>query len=136
VVGVSSPRVARVAASGSLSSSAFASVDAARLRRNADIAAVRSEGRRLQHELFSLRARPNGAKVIRLAISAPRILGRSVARNRARRRLREAFRIEIVPLEMTGHDLLIVARTSVATADHAALRTAAREALRRLDGQG
>jgi len=132
---VSSPRVARVAASDSLSSSAFACVDAARLRRNADIAAVRSEGRRLQHELFSLRARPNGANVIRLAVTAPRTLGRSVARNRARRRLREAFRVEIVPLDIAGHDLLIVARSPASTAGHAALRAAAREALLRLDAR-
>jgi ribonuclease P protein component len=132
---VSSPRVARVAASDSLSSSAFACVDAARLRRNADIAAVRSEGTRWQHELFSLRARPNGVDEIRLAVSAPRTFGRAVARNRARRRLREAFRREIAPLAIAGHDLLIVARGSVATADHATLRAAARAALLRLDAR-
>jgi ribonuclease P protein component len=132
---VSSPRVARVAASDSLSSSAFACVDAARLRRNADIAAVRSEGTRWQHELFTMRARPNGVSAIRLAVSAPRTFGRSVARNRARRRLRDAFRTEIAPLGIAGHDLLIMARAPVATADHATLRAAAREALARLDAR-
>ena len=133
---MSSPRVVRVAASDSLSSSAFACVDAARLRRNADIAAVRSEGTRWQHELFSLRARPNGVNAIRLAVSAPRTLGRSVARNRARRRLREAFRTEIAPLGVAGHDLLIVARGPVGAADYSTLRAAVREALRRLDAPG
>jgi ribonuclease P protein component len=110
-------------------------VDAARLRRNADIAAVRSEGTRWQHEFFSLRARPNEVSAMRLAVSAPRTLGRSVARNRARRRLREAFRTEIAPLRLASHDLLIMARGPVATADYATLRAAAREALRRLDAR-
>ena len=72
---------------------------------------------------------------IRLAVTAPRTLGRSVARNRARRRLREAFRVEIVPLDIAGHDLLIVARSPASTAGHAALRAAAREALLRLDAR-
>jgi ribonuclease P protein component len=72
---------------------------------------------------------------MRLAVSAPRTLGRSVARNRARRRLREAFRTEIAPLRLAGQDLLIMARGPVATADYATLRAAAREALRRLDAR-
>jgi ribonuclease P protein component len=110
-------------------------VDAARLRRSADIAAVRSEGRRSQHAFFSLRARPNGSSAIRLAISAPRALGRSVARNRARRRLREAFRVEIAPLSIAGHDLVLIVRPELVTADHAALRAAAREALLSLQGR-
>ena len=71
---------------------------------------------------------------MRLAVSAPRTLGRSVARNRARRRLREAFRLEIAPIASGGHDLLVVAKTGVVTADHAVLRAAVREALLNLEG--
>jgi ribonuclease P protein component len=127
---VCSPRAARVAASDSPSSSAFACVDAARLRRNADIAALRSEGWKLQHALFSLRVRPNGLVSVRLAVSAPRTLGRAVSRNRARRRLREALRAETALAQgSSGFDLLAVARSPLATASPAALRGAVREAL-------
>src|SRR6266576_843399 len=93
---VCSPRAARVAASASPSSSAASFVDAARLRRNADIAAVWSQGMKIQHSMFALRARPNGLDEIRVAVAAPRSLGRAVARNRSRRRLREAVRTTIV----------------------------------------
>jgi len=127
---VCSPRAARVAASDSPSSSAAAFVDAARLRRNAEIAAVWSEGMKLQHPLFAVRARPNGLSAMRLAVSAPRGVGRGVARNRARRRVREAFRTVIRELdERAGCDLIVVARPAVASAPYADLRQAAAAAL-------
>lgn len=125
-----SPRVARVAASASPSSSAASIVDAARLRRDADIAAVWSEGVKIQHAMFALRARPNGLGVVRLAVAAPRSLGRAVARNRSRRRLREAFRAAVLQLEQSpGYDMVIVARAAVAAAPFADLRLAAGSAL-------
>jgi ribonuclease P protein component len=108
-------------------------VDAARLRRSDDIAAVRSEGIKMQHRFFALRARPNDAAVMRLAVSAPRSLGRAVKRNRARRRVREAFRVEIARLApANAHDVVIVARPGAETAPAQALREAAQTALHAL----
>ncbi|OLC11084.1 MAG: hypothetical protein AUH39_00425 [Chloroflexi bacterium 13_1_40CM_67_9] len=81
-------------------------MDAARLRRDADIAAVWSEG------------------------IAPRSLGRAVARNRSRRRLREAFRGAIRDLARgPGCDLVIVARPQIASAAFGEIREAASGAL-------
>jgi ribonuclease P protein component len=80
--------------------------------------------------MFALRARPNGLAVIRLAVAAPRSLGRAVARNRSRRRLREAFRIAIRDLAQSpGCDVVIVARPQTASAAFADLRKAAATAL-------
>jgi ribonuclease P protein component len=111
-------------------------VDAARLRRDADIAAVWSEGMKIQHGLFALRARPNGLGVIRVAVAAPRSLGRAVARNRSRRRLREAFRAAIGDLKRgPGCDVVIVARPQIASTAFADLRTAASGALESLAGR-
>jgi ribonuclease P protein component len=111
-------------------------VDAARLRRDADIAAVWTEGMRIQHSLFALRARPNGLDEIRVAVAAPRSLGRAVARNRSRRRLREAFRAAIHDLATSpGCDIVIVARPATASAIFGDLRTAAAAALGSLAGR-
>ena len=85
---------------------------------------------RIQHSMFALRARPNGLDVIRVAVAAPRSLGRAVARNRSRRRLREAFRAAIGELAKgPGCDLVIVARPQTASAAFADLRDAAAVAL-------
>ena len=125
-----SPRAVRVAASALPSSSAPAFVRAARLRRTADIAAVRSEGTELRHRLFGLRARPNGMDSIRLAVSTPRSLGRAVVRNRARRRMREALRLAIAEtVDCPGQDLVLVLRAPVASASHDSVREAAAAAV-------
>ncbi|TME63860.1 MAG: membrane protein insertion efficiency factor YidD [Chloroflexi bacterium] len=90
-------------------------MDAARLRRSAEIAAVRSDGMRLGQSLFAMRARRNGMSAMRLAVTAPTSLGRAVTRNRARRRVREALRVEIGRLTgAAGHDLVVVARAPAA----------------------
>jgi ribonuclease P protein component len=111
-------------------------VDAARLRRDADIAAVWSEGMKVQHSMFAVRARVNGLGVIRIAVAAPRSLGRAVARNRSRRRIREAFRAAIRDLpNRPGCDVVIVARPPTASAAFADLRAAAAAALASLAGR-
>ena len=88
---------------------------------------------KIQHAMFALRARPNGLAVIRVAVAAPRSLGRAVARNRSRRRLREAFRVAIRELaRRPGCDIVIVARSQTATAAVGDLRKAAATALESL----
>jgi ribonuclease P protein component len=105
-------------------------MNAARLRRRDDITAVRNEGRSVRHTLFAMRARPNTMAVLRLAVSAPRTLGRAVKRNRVRRRVREAFRLAATELASTqGHDVLVVARAAAEGVSASALREAARAAL-------
>ncbi len=66
------------------------------LRRQADFAAVRNEGRR-QHGaafIFSFRRRPADPRfdLPRFAVVASRRVGNAVVRNRLKRRMREVFR--------------------------------------------
>ena len=104
---------------------------AARLRRSGDIYAVRAEGRSLRRASFLARVRRTDRSEARLAVTAPRTLGRAVARNRARRRVREAFRRAIESESgMRGLDLLVTARTEAATADWSALVADASAVLR------
>jgi ribonuclease P protein component len=63
-----------------------------RLRRTTDIAAVRAEGRTLRKGAFNARVRRTSGTEVRIAVTASRGIGSAVARNRARRRVREAFR--------------------------------------------
>jgi ribonuclease P protein component len=62
------------------------------LRRSGDIALVRAEGRSLRKAAFDARIRRTTQPGIRLAVIASRAVGTAVARNRAKRRVREAFR--------------------------------------------
>ena len=68
--------------------------------------------------------------VMRIAVSAPRTVGIATIRNRARRRVREAFRQACAPLESTdAQDVVVTVRHEALAADFAALRAAAASAL-------
>jgi ribonuclease P protein component len=104
---------------------------AARLRRSSDIAAVRAEGRSQRRASFSARVRANDLSEVRLAVTAPRTVGRSVERNRARRRVREAFRRAIAPLEVApGVDVLVTVRSEAIGAEFRGLEADAQSVLR------
>jgi len=102
-------------------------MDAARLRRGEDIARCRADGVARNDRLFSLRARPSGNDTVRVAVSASRAVGPAVRRNRARRRLREAIRLELAgrPIRPgAGVDLVFAARAAATLAPAAAVRAA------------
>jgi ribonuclease P protein component len=58
-----------------------------------------------------------------------RRIGKAVVRNRVRRRVREAVRLQVPNL--AGFDLLVIARPAVATASWSELRGAVDDLLRR-----
>lgn len=105
-------------------------MNAARLRRSTDIAAVRKTGRGVRDAAFIARLRPNDLSITRIAVSAPRTVGISTIRNRARRRVREAFRLACAAVDPTAaQDIVVTVRREAITADFAALRAAATIAL-------
>lgn len=61
---------------------------------------------------FVLYARRNGQKTNRLGLTASKKLGGAVKRNRARRRLKEIYRLNAESLR-TGYDIVLVARAGV-----------------------
>ena len=104
-------------------------MNAARLRRSADIAAVKKVGRGVRDAAFVARLRPNELRVTRLAVTAPRTVGISTIRNRARRRVREAFRQACAAADTAPQDIFVIVRREAISADFSALRAAAHAAL-------
>jgi ribonuclease P protein component len=105
-------------------------MNAARLRRSTDIAGVKKAGRGVRDAAFIARLRPNDLSVMRLAVSAPRTVGISTIRNRARRRVREAFRQACAAADTTpAQDIVVSVRREAISADFSALRAAAQAAL-------
>ena len=110
--------------------SVLAGMHAARLRRSTDIAAVRKTGRGVRDAAFIARIRPNDLSEMRLAVSAPRTVGISTIRNRARRRVREAFRQACTAANsVPAQDIVVTVRREAISADFSALRAAAQAAL-------
>ncbi|MEW6568808.1 MAG: ribonuclease P protein component [Chloroflexota bacterium] len=94
-----------------------------RLTRSSDFKRVRRAGKSYAHPLAVLVACRNGLPKTRFAISAAHSLGSAVARNRAKRRLREAIR-HWMPRVTGGWDALLIARPEVNAADWPAVLAA------------
>lgn len=86
------------------------------------------EGRRLAGDVIALYARPNGLLVTRIGISVRRSAGNAVRRNRVRRRVREAIRLEQDRVA-GGFDVVLVPRLPAADAPFTVLRAAVRDLL-------
>jgi ribonuclease P protein component len=89
----------------------------ARLRTRREFLAVQDGGKSVQVSAACLLALalPNGTPAARLGLTVSSKVGNAVTRNRIRRQLREWFRTHIEQLPK-GHDVVIIARSSAATA--------------------
>jgi ribonuclease P protein component len=101
-----------------------------RLRRPVEFRQVWATGRSWAHPLFILWALPNDLGKVRIGITASRKVGKAVARNRARRLLREAARRLYVCI-VNGWDIVLVARAPLLAAGEPQVEAALEQSLRR-----
>ncbi len=101
---------------------------AQRLANRRDFAAVYRRGRPLRAGLLILRALRTERELSRFGFTVRKELGNAVARNRTKRRLREAVRS--LPVG-AGWDFVINARRGAADADYNELQGALRELMAR-----
>jgi ribonuclease P protein component len=101
------------------------------LRRSGDIALVRAEGRSLRKAAFNARIRRTTEPTTRLAVIASRAVGTAVDRNRAKRRVRDAFRLALASSDAgPSIDLLITARPEALKAGFEGMQSDAMALLR------
>lgn len=95
---------------------------ASRVRRRGEFQRVFEGGTRVHGRYLTLLMAPNGAGRPRLGIVASRKLGGAVARNRAKRLIREVFRRNPVPGRQ-GVDVVVIPRRELFDAAYASLET-------------
>ena len=101
-----------------------------RLRHTSDVRRVYDEGHSWAHALLVLIARPNGLDLSRVGVTASRKLGGAVARNRAKRLMREAARC-LYPQFGTGWDVILIARKRILEAKEPQVEQALASLLKR-----
>ena len=105
-----------------------------RLRSRAEFVAVQERGRRVASRHMTLLALPNTRGVDRLGVIASRRLGGAVLRNRAKRRIREMFRVGEPdrPTTTASYDIVVIPRREVTTIVFSELQSEFDAALRKL----
>jgi ribonuclease P protein component len=88
---------------------------------------------RLDGPLFVLVAAANGRSYSRLGLAASRKVGGAVARNRAKRVLRESFRRQKV---LPGFDLVLIPKPEILNRTQGEVEREYRERLQRLAARG
>ena len=81
------------------------------------------KGKSIVSPVLIVYVRRNGKNINRLGITASKKIGGAVVRNRAKRRIRELYRTNLLRLK-TGYDFVVVARSKTATAPYDALLSA------------
>ncbi len=99
-----------------------------RLRKEADFALAREQGRNYSNRYLALYVRPNGLGLTRVGVAAGKRLGKAHVRNRVKRLLREAARLRYPRLKV-GVDIFLLARAACVGGGLAEVGAAADELL-------
>ena len=96
-----------------------------------------AHAKRVHSTSFVLQARDRGdAQVLRVGFTCSKKVGNAVARNRAKRRLREIARLILPRFGQAGYDYVLIGRATItATTKFTALQDELLAALRRLQGK-
>jgi ribonuclease P protein component len=101
-----------------------------RLTRSTDFKRVRRSGKSYAHPLIVLYQQATEQEGVRVGVAAGRTIGSAVQRNRAKRLLRAAMS-NLISQVSPGVDLLLIARSPLATATLEQTRSALLSLLRR-----
>jgi len=99
------------------------------IKENRTFRRIYSKGRSVVTPFLVLYCRPNGRDHNRLGVTVSTKLGCAVVRNRARRRLREVFRLASL---RQGYDIVLVARSRAVNGPYDRLTAAFEKACRQL----
>jgi len=91
-------------------------------KRRAEFLRLAARGRKIAKPGFILQAITSEAHILRVGYTATKKLGNAVARNRARRRLKEAARLTFAEHKPLGLELVLICRKETATQPFASLR--------------
>lgn len=89
-----------------------------RLTKNLEFKNVYKAGRRRSSLFFTMYIKKNSREYTRLGVSVSKRVGKSVVRNRTKRRIKEAFRKNLMFIKK-GYDVVISAKPPIVEADFA-----------------
>ncbi|WP_422446247.1 ribonuclease P protein component [Thermoanaerobacterium sp. DL9XJH110] len=101
-----------------------------RLTKNFEFINVYKAGRRSSGPLFTMYIKKNKPDCTRLGVSISKKVGKSVVRNRIKRRIKEAFRTNLKYIKK-GYDVVISVKPEAVAADYGEIEREIRNLLKR-----
>ena len=101
------------------------------LRRKSDFSTIYNKGKSVGDRYVVLFYRKNNLSHNRVAFLASKKVGNSVKRNRARRLLKESFRLTNLKIPTGGYDFIIIARNTIVNAKCPEVKKSLESAFRR-----
>ena len=102
-----------------------------KLKKSSQFATVYKKGKSYATRFVVLYAMPNGLEYNRVGYSVSKKVGNSVVRNRTKRLMKEAFRLNKRP-EQTGYDFVFIARVRMNAAEYIDVEKSVKRLLREL----
>lgn len=103
----------------------------AKLRKSKEFKKVYSFGKSYANKLLVLYVLPNKEKQVKIGFSVGKKIGNAVVRNRVKRLIREAYRLNQVKVKKQGVNLVFIARNRAKDADFKQIENAALDLFKR-----
>lgn len=88
------------------------------LKKDLDFRKVYRNGKSIANRLLVMYTLPNKSKNNRVGISVSKKVGKANVRNKARRRIKESYRLNIDGNIKSGYDIVFIARIAIKDADY------------------
>ena len=94
------------------------------LKKDADFRRVYRQGKSVANRLLVMYTLPNKSEKNRVGISVSKKVGKDNIRNKARRRIKESYRLNIDGNIKSGYDIVFIARVSIKDVEYADIEKA------------
>ena len=88
------------------------------LQKDSDFRKVYKHGKSIANKLLVMYTLPNRSEYNRIGISVSKKVGKANVRNKARRRIKESYRLNIDGNIKSGYDIVFIARVAISDADY------------------
>ena len=101
------------------------------LRKDSDFRKVYRHGKSVANRFLVMYTLPNKSENNRVGISVSKKVGKANIRNKARRRIKESYRLNIDGNIKVGYDIVFIARVAIKDADYVEIEKAMNHLIRK-----
>ena len=103
------------------------------LKKDSDFRKVYKHGKSFANRHLVMYILNNKSENSRIGISVSKKVGKAIIRNKVRRRIKEAYRLNIDEKIKNGHDIVFIARVDIKDADYSDIEKSMKHLIRKSD---